>query len=166
MLALNAVNDRFEHFIHLHVLFFRIIWFRHQISDWVTYCVKISEKWHTLANLFPCIINRISNKSILWKSSISLYLVLSAHGAEFSSIYFITGCTRCLPGAVPWEGTGQEDPDSTEDDSGMALPSTLPEDEGQLYHNANNMEGIHRQKEIPYGTDIKTTKWLLNTVDS
>lgn len=72
MLALNAVYDRFEHFIHLHVLFLRIIWFRHQISDWVTYCVRISEKWHTLANLFPCIINRISNKSILWKSSISL----------------------------------------------------------------------------------------------
>lgn len=40
----------------------------------------------------------------------------------------------------------------------MALSSTLPEDEGQLYHNANNMEGIHRQKKIPYGTDLKATK--------
>lgn len=83
-----------------------------------------------------------------------------------STIHFITGCSRCLPGAVSWEGTGQEDPDSTKDNSSVALSSTLPEDEGQLYHNANNMEGVHCQKKIPYGTDTKTTTWLMNSVNS
>lgn len=68
MLALNAVNDRFEHFIHLHVLFLRIIWFTHQISDWVTHCVRIPEKWHTKANLFPCIINTYRQ----WKHSVKV----------------------------------------------------------------------------------------------
>ena len=52
---------------------------------------------------------------------------------------------------MPWERAHQEDPDSAEDDPSLALSTPLPEDEGQLYHHADNMEGLHCQKTIPNG---------------
>lgn len=73
--------------------------------------------------------------------------------------FYITGCTRCLPGAVSWERTHQEDPDSAEDDPSLALSTPLPEDEGQLYHHADNMEGLHCQKTIPNGKNQYV--WLM-----